>query len=123
MNVLERAGEQLSFLRSVEAAYEAKERRRHLEDGAKFVSEVLGTKISYAQLTPESDRPFSPFLLTLDGLHFRISYEHRGYDNMGGGWDWYLYVRYGIEEFPRWESVRNLIDLGRLAESPWWKFL
>lgn len=61
---------------------------------------------------------------TLDDLEFKVTWSHRGYDNLGGGMFWELYVKvakvkfYGnyLSEGGQWLEVKTLTDIVRWVD-------
>ncbi len=61
---------------------------------------------------------------TLDDLDFKVTWSHRGYDNLGGGMFWELYIKvakvnfYGnyLNEGGQWLEVKTLTDIVRWVD-------
>ena len=62
---------------------------------------------------------------TLEDINFKVTWSHRGYDNLGGGMFWELYIKVGgtkfyvnhqREERGQWFEVKQLIDIVKLVD-------
>ena len=85
------------------------------KDAGKRAARILGVDEKDIDLT-EMDHDW---YFTLDALDFKVTWSHRGYDNLGGGMFWELYVKvakvkfYGqhLREEGQWCEVKTLTDI------------
>ena len=96
--VLEDANKERSIYRAAQS-----------KEAGKRAARILGVDEKEIDLT-ERDHDW---YFTLDDLDFKVTWSHRGYDNLGGGMFWELYVEAGRVFMGKghWFEVKTLTDI------------
>ena len=104
---------------------EIRERQLEFDNAAtrtmKYKSALLEVNRFYNVLLSEVREVFynntdtfpSAYEFEIDGLYLRVSYEKRGYDNLGASYGWYHFVKVGKG---RWKEIRSLVDLVNMVD-------